>query len=208
VSQRPGAAGQEQRQGPRRGQAQRPRAKRNPELEAEVPHHAGGFCPSCACCELGPSALPAGVGSGVASSSSSQSTSLCCLVCFCQKTHAASRRAPWAGHQLGMGMGAPASEWTHRSASLREYSRLSSSCDCIATHHASIAASSATRAPVQWRRFTLLRERLRGAPLRRHSHGTPVLTSCHHVAVAGCLCLTSCSMGARCGLPVEEAAYH
>jgi hypothetical protein len=34
VSQGPGAAGQEQRQGPRRGQAQRPRAKRNPELEA------------------------------------------------------------------------------------------------------------------------------------------------------------------------------
>jgi hypothetical protein len=38
VSQGPGAAGQEQRQGPPRGhvrgQAQRPRAKRNPELEA------------------------------------------------------------------------------------------------------------------------------------------------------------------------------
>jgi hypothetical protein len=74
----------------------------------QTPHLRGGFCDagahratavaSCACCRLGPSVGPVGVGSGPGAPSSSPGTSLCCLV-SCQNTHAACRSAPWAGHQ-------------------------------------------------------------------------------------------------------------
>jgi hypothetical protein len=65
--------------------------------QARAPH-PGGFwdagahrataAASRACCELGPSVGPVGVGGGPGASTSSPRTSLCCLVSCCQNTHA------------------------------------------------------------------------------------------------------------------------